>query len=618
MTNISPYKTNNADSIKLDDGSTIQQGFDKLDNVLTITKEPTGFTSPSAVIVTGDASTRKVALTGTTTCYWRGVEITNIVALANAVAHGTDTAKIYYLSYNGITAAWSETPWTFDLVQIAFAFYDATLGWLYQRESHGFIPYQCHQDDHFTKGSYKTSGGDISGVTKASTTATERRPLVSSMVHNDEDLPTTQAEIATNSYTQAKLTSTGIMEFLSEQTDIVKLSTARPYYNSFSTPNWSDTLMPSNSVMSIWLVSIPTAADTNSQKVRFIWLSGQWITKAVGPSAGQLATAVASELARNFNELNLGNLRNLTPEMLCFKRFIITYTGSNWSITDYKDLSNSGLSQIASGNYLSEVVTDATLTGTGTVDSPLSVVFSASSAVDINFIYGLVPSSTVATPDEDLDITAGKCLCKDATTMLTITAASALSMPTVLGSALANSTSYRLYAYINNADANAWHLSTSLTPTIADIKSAGAYRWICSFITVADGDIVPFYSVGSGLGLNVLYKASLLDLNSTAVPNSATDLVLSVPLLIKVMPILNVLAYQSSASASDFYIQNKNTGIICWRSDSISDGLGRHESPLISRAIETDTAGKIQYGDLVRTDGDMDVYTRGYYFERTN
>ena len=65
-------------------------------------------------------------------------------------------------------------------------------------------------------------------------------------------------------------------------------------------------------------------------------------------------------------------------------------------------------------------------------------------------------------------------------------------MPTLLGSALANSTTYHLFRYKNNVDVDSWHLSTSLTPTIADIKSANAYRRIFSFKTASDGDIVQF------------------------------------------------------------------------------------------------------------------------------
>ena len=58
------------------------------------------------------------------------------------------------------------------------------------------------------------------------------------------------------------------------------LSTNNPYYNPPSGANYVQTLMPANSVTSIWLIALPAAADADSQKYRFLWMQGQWITQA--------------------------------------------------------------------------------------------------------------------------------------------------------------------------------------------------------------------------------------------------------------------------------------------------------------------------------------------------
>jgi hypothetical protein len=119
--------------------------------------------------------------------------------------------------------------------------------------------------------------------------------------------------------------------------------------------------------------------------------------------------------------------------------------------------------------------------------------------LDDNFISGMIPSSTVATPDTSIDITAGKCLAKDGITILYLDSAeSALNMETVLTTALSADTSYHLF-YFKKTKATApfweykWSLQTTTTPTITDIYSANCYRRIGSFITDANADIYQFY-----------------------------------------------------------------------------------------------------------------------------
>jgi hypothetical protein len=344
-------------------------------NFNKVTKENTGFVA--GCIVTGTAN-KTVTLTGTVEAYWQGKRIPALVSGWESTAHGTDTAKIYYLYYDGATVAWYDSAWSFEKLQIAYAWYATSLtSWVYQRETHGFMPVDCHESDHFNKGAYRETGagGDIGSVILNSTTAGDRRPTVSELTIHDEDLETVIAEIANDRYNQFTLTSTGIKSVIFDALDIIPLSTNNPYYNLFTSPNWGQALMPNNSVASVWIIGIPMASDANSQKYRFLFIQPQWITQATGAGAPQLLVALTDELKRNFSEISLGNLTAITNEILPLARIALTYTGSNWVLSSVSNLTGSRYlqSQSPAGNFLSTVTTNTTLTGAGTVASPLGL-----------------------------------------------------------------------------------------------------------------------------------------------------------------------------------------------------------------------------------------------------
>ena len=343
-----------------------------------ITKDPTGFTEPGDVIVTGDPTARTVTLTGTVVAYWKGIRVDALVSGWESAAHDNTTTNVYYLYYDGTNYIWSSTTWTFDKLQIAYAFYDPMgMTWVYIRETHGMQGHLSHEEDHDNIGTYKKSGGDLASYVLDSTTVADRRPTVSEAVIKDEDLPSTLTVLNTGLYTHAELVGSGaVSTFDIDNTDIVELSGNNPYYNEFDGADWVETLMPANSVMSVWLYAIPMAADAVSQKYRFVWGQGQWITQAKNSSGTKIAIAQASEELRSIGEMNLGTLTAISPEFVAIQRIIITYTGGNWYINDVLALTGSKFSQgqSPSGNFLSSVSTDTTLTGAGTVSDPLSAV----------------------------------------------------------------------------------------------------------------------------------------------------------------------------------------------------------------------------------------------------
>ena len=179
---------------------------------------------------------------------------------------------------------------------------------------------------------------------------------------------------------------------------MIPLLVNNPYYNLFSTPNWTQVLMPANSVASVWLYSIPVASDVTSQKYRLLWVQPQWVTLASNPSAGAINTAINSEKLRLPSELLVDPL--FSSEIIALVRFVIDYTGGNWRLRDVSLLSGNKFSQVSSpsGNFLSTVAVDGvTITGSGVVGDPLVAVGGSTSRnVDggtFTSIY--LPSQTV-------------------------------------------------------------------------------------------------------------------------------------------------------------------------------------------------------------------------------
>jgi len=327
----------------------------------TIVKDPTGFDNPANVTVSYNSTNRTVTLTGTFTAYFKGTAVTALTSGWTSSAH-TATNGVWFLYYNGSEFVWSQTAWTFDMLQIASVYYQTTDKYAL-REPHGLMPWQAHKELHEVIGTYLAGGGDLSNYVLNSTTAANRRPFVSAANLYDEDLLTINAALNTNSYTIMYLTGVGSTNtFLTAQSDIVPLSTNRPYYNQFTSGAWQQTLLTANTYMNVWLIAIPVTSDVESQSYRYVWVQGQ--------NNGTLSTIQSLTPS----SINLGTLSNNT-ELLFIGRVILNYTGANWQIVQVNKLNGNRYNQTSNsqGNFLTGVTTDNTLTGIGTALSPLSI-----------------------------------------------------------------------------------------------------------------------------------------------------------------------------------------------------------------------------------------------------
>jgi hypothetical protein len=365
-------------------------------------KDPTGFTSPADIILTGNGD-RTITLTGAVEAYWRGVKVNALVSGWTSTTHGTDITKNYYLYYNGTSYVWSDSVWTFDMLQICIASYNNEEGvWIYMRECHGLLSHLAHEEFHRVIGTYKLSGGTIGGYVLNSTTEANRRPDIGTTVIVDEDVPTTLTALSSKLYTHAFLTGASArMDADVEQADVIRTNAAVPRYNQFSGGSWGVADMPANSSATVWIYALPVAADVTSQKHRFFFVQPQWISQATGATANALAAARNAELARNITELNLGTMEAMSAEFIAIGRILIQYTASNWTVQDVRYLTGTKVSQVGSpaGNYLSGVSVDSKLLkGTGTAANPLST----------NNLDGFWDYSDLATQSTPLAYTTGE------------------------------------------------------------------------------------------------------------------------------------------------------------------------------------------------------------------
>jgi len=227
----------------------------------------------------------------------------------------------------------------------------------------------------YTLGTYRSVGGDISNLVYPNVTPDNRRSIISACTINDEDCTTINALLSSKKYSHRFLSGINDINYTLQANDIVPLSGNNPYYNSFTAPNFGQTLLPDNSVMTVWLFEVPTTADSISQETRHLFVQGQSYTQVTNSSAGALVVARNTEKAKNPSELNLGVDSVVASEYICIHKFIIYFGNGDWKITDDLIVTGSKLSQSSSsaGNYLTIVTTDNTLIGNGTVRSPLSV-----------------------------------------------------------------------------------------------------------------------------------------------------------------------------------------------------------------------------------------------------
>lgn len=348
-----------------------------------ILKSPTGFTENQLIDISYNPITKKILLIGNFQAYYMGTLLPELTSgwESPAIADVTPIGS-YFLSYNGVSIGWSKTPWEFSHLQIAYLYYDTDGAYLFCiRETHGLMDWRAHEEFHQTIGTYKLSGGILQDYTPMSTVSMDRRPNTASTSIKDEDLISTNTAHSNKTYTMAYLQSNGTLKFDFSNPEIIKNISNMPYYNLFSNGVWSQapiSASQSTVYMSMWQFAMPIASDAGSLRYGYVWLQGQ--------SSGTLS----SQQSLTPQNLNLGNLAIIFSELVFINQVIIRYRSSptnNWDIFSVSALTGNKAIQVASvsGAFLTSVSTDASLTGNGTVNNPLSVVGGGGSQDLTNF-----------------------------------------------------------------------------------------------------------------------------------------------------------------------------------------------------------------------------------------
>lgn len=346
------------------DGTNVETGMAEVGAYAKIINQntaiTTGFTNSENITVSYNSTNRTITLTGTFVAYYQGKVVTELISGWVSSAH-TNLAGSYYLYYNG-AFVWSTTPWTFDVLHIAYVqFGTSSLG---IREVHGLMQGQTHETLHFSTGTYKVSGGTFSSYVLNSSTAANRRPDISTTVVRDEDLNSNIAALTTKLYTHRYLTGAAVRTFTTSNAEIIPVSGNQPYWNQNNAGTWQQTLFNTTEYGAIFVVAVPTTADASSQLYRYVFVQPQ----QVGTLDEIRAVTTAS--------LTLGDASSLILEYVFIAKIIIQYLGGNWTIIEINTLNGSRSTQVGlqAGQYLSVVETDSTLSGQGTATSPLSVV----------------------------------------------------------------------------------------------------------------------------------------------------------------------------------------------------------------------------------------------------
>lgn len=357
-----------------------------LANQNEIIKTPTGFIDNTDkynknIIVTYDSTSRTVTLEGDFKAYYRGEEIAELTNGFISVAHDESIVNNRFLTYNGTDINQRSV---FNISELLIAFVIADNNGVIQcnREVHGTEDYRSHTTAHNTIGTYRNSGGSLSNYTLNSTTATLRRPDIAPTVLVDEDLRSELGALlgTSDNYTIGYLTTSGLVNFDTEQEDFIKYNIAnnRPYYNQYTGGVQQQGEVSNNQYMNYYLIAVPTSNDFFSKKYQYIFQQGQ--------SAGTISTA-NSESSGN---LNLGNLTSIAPEFVFISKITIRRLGDNWSIYSVMSLSGSKYSQIAIGGstgLTSVIVDEITISGDGTLNNPLKQTGTFTPIIDSSSSY---------------------------------------------------------------------------------------------------------------------------------------------------------------------------------------------------------------------------------------
>lgn len=273
-------------------------------------REYRGFINNSAIDVSYSWANRMITLTGTLEYYWNGVKKSFVSPKTFSTGHTATVGHWFLYSTDGTNFAWSQSPWSFDDIQVAHVYYQSTSGATFGvREPHGTMDVESHEVLHNNIGTYLLSGGRPFAYTAATASDSAVSPSFAQAVIADEDLDSTIAQLNKGSYT--------LMQVSGLTKSVYTLGATRPFlaaganqYIYINNPSTGAmTAGQSARWYNVYQILIPTTSDVPSQKYRMVFLQPQ-----------VAYTSLAAAQAENPNGLYLGDLTTSSNEFVIYTR----------------------------------------------------------------------------------------------------------------------------------------------------------------------------------------------------------------------------------------------------------------------------------------------------------
>lgn len=283
---------------------------------ITDTKSLTGFIAGDGIAVSYSHSNRTVTLTGDLSYMWRGVKY-ELTSAFTSTAHAATTGSWYLAVADATnTPVWSQTPWTFDHVMIAYVNYQVlAVNSFCIKETHNTMDWRSHEELHSQIGTYKVSGGNATSGTYAENTPSDAGNSMGwdAAVVKDEDLLTSVPAWSDGLYTT--MTVNGNQSVFNTTSALPFTATANTYIQVNNVNTGAMTAGINGRWYNVYQILMPVASDVDSQKYRVVMLQPQ-----------QTFTSLAAAQAEDVRTLSLGGLSIISPEFVINGR--VTYQTS--------------------------------------------------------------------------------------------------------------------------------------------------------------------------------------------------------------------------------------------------------------------------------------------------
>lgn len=304
----------------------------------------TGFIYGNDIEVSYSHADRKITLRGDLSYLWKGT-LKTLGSTWESDAHTNREGSWYLYSTDGITFAWSNTPWDFSMVMVSYVYYKTlAIDSFGIKETHRLMDAESHEEFHQFFGSYRLNGGQVTAGTIAYDTDSNAAvtPGFDQAIIKDEDLKTLIPAWVQGTYTTMHVGAGGISVFSTVQSYPYLAGASYIYVNDPTTG--SLTASVTNRYHNVYQILMPVTSDSDSQKYRMIMLQPQ-----------TAHTSLAAAIAEDVRALNMGELLSISPERVIYTR-ITYYTNAGFSTNGLVEIPTGGITYYI-GNFNSNINT---------------------------------------------------------------------------------------------------------------------------------------------------------------------------------------------------------------------------------------------------------------------